>query len=46
VFLVHSLLEQEWARELAARPGAHVARSPADVTSMVERLTSAGALTA
>lgn len=46
VFLVHSLLEQDWARELAARPGAHVARSPADITSMVERLTSAGALTA
>lgn len=46
VFLVDSLLEQDWARELAGRPGAHVARSPSDITSTVERLTSSGALTA
>jgi DNA processing protein len=46
VFLVRSLLEQVWAQELAARPGVHVVRSPGDITSMVERLTSAGALTA
>jgi DNA processing protein len=46
VFLVRSLLDQDWAQALATRPGVHVARSPEDITSMVERLTSAGALTA
>jgi DNA processing protein len=39
VFLLHWLLEHEWARELAARRGAYVVRAPADVTAVVERLT-------
>jgi DNA processing protein len=45
VLLVHSLLSQPWARELAARPGTHVVRTPGEITSIVERLTSASALT-
>jgi DNA processing protein len=45
VLLVHSLLSQPWARELAGRPGTHVVRTPGEVTSIVERLTSASALT-
>lgn len=45
VLLLDSLLEQRWASECAARPGAHVVCSPAEITSVVERLTS-GALTA
>ena len=44
VFLTHSLLEQEWARQLATRPGTHVVRTPQQITKTVERLTSAGAL--
>jgi DNA processing protein len=39
VFLLHGLLEHEWARELAARRGAYVVRVPDDVTAVVERLT-------
>jgi len=46
VLLLASLLAQPWARECAARPGAHVVRSAAEITSLVERLTSPGALTA
>ncbi len=46
VFLHHALLVQPWATELAARPGAHVVRSPAEITTTIERLTSSGALTA
>ncbi len=46
VFLLESLLDQDWARECAARPGAHVVRRPSDVTTAVERLTSSGALVA
>jgi DNA processing protein len=46
VLLVDSLLQQRWARQYAARPGAYVVRSPAEITSIVERLTSSGALTA
>jgi DNA processing protein len=44
VFLLHSLLEHDWAREFARRPGTHVVRSPAEITAVVERLTSSGAL--
>lgn len=40
VFLLSSLLEHEWARAYADRPGAHVIDSAADVASVVERLTS------
>lgn len=46
VLLLDTLLQQRWARECAARPGAHVVRSPDEITSIVERLTSSGALTA
>ncbi|MGI8411037.1 MAG: DNA-processing protein DprA [Solirubrobacteraceae bacterium] len=45
VLLLESLLEQPWASECAARPGAHVIRTPADITAVLERL-SVGALTA
>ena len=44
VFLAHSLLDQEWARQLATRPGTHVVRTPQQITKTVERLTSTGAL--
>jgi DNA processing protein len=40
VFLLASLLEHEWAREYAERPGAHVIENAADVAEHVERLTS------
>lgn len=46
VFLLRSLLDQAWARELAAKPGTHVFRSPAEITAVIERLTSPGALIA
>jgi DNA processing protein len=46
VFLLESVLEHEWARECAARPGARVIRSPDEITTIVERLTSSGALIA
>ena len=46
VFLLESLLEHDWARDFATRPGARVIRSPDEVTTFVERLTSPGALVA
>jgi DNA processing protein len=45
IVLIDTLLEQEWARELAARPGTWIARSPAEVPTIVERLASVGSLT-
>lgn len=45
VILLDSLLSQEWARELATRPGTHVVRDPTDVPVLVERLAE-GALAA
>jgi DNA processing protein len=45
VILAATLLEQDWARELAARPGTHVASTPSEVAAIVDRLTSTGALT-
>jgi DNA processing protein len=44
VFLLHSLLVHDWARELAALPGTYVVGSPAEITSSVKCLTSPGAL--
>jgi DNA processing protein len=44
VFLLESLLEHDWAREFATRPGARVIRSPDEITTFVERLRSPGAL--
>ena len=46
VFLVDSLLDQPWARELSGRPGTKVVSSAAEITTGVERLTSSGALIA
>ncbi len=46
VFLHESLLEHEWARDCARRPGTHVVGSPQEITTIVERLTSTSALVA
>jgi DNA processing protein len=46
VLLFEPLLNQQWARELASKPGAHVVSSPAEAAEAVERLTSLGALVA
>lgn len=46
VFLLASLLEHEWAREYAERPGTYVVESGDEVLGHVERLTSLDALTA
>lgn len=40
VLLLAELLNQDWARELAARPGTHVVRSPADVVAVIESASS------
>jgi DNA processing protein len=44
VFLLESLLDQQWARECARRPGTHVVRRPAEIADTVARLTSPDAL--
>lgn len=44
VFLLDSLLDQPWARELSTQPGISVVSSAAEITTAVERLTSPGAL--
>lgn len=46
VLLMEALLGQQWARELASRPGTHVVHSPAELTEVVERLTAPGTLVA
>jgi len=46
VFIPDALLAQPWARELAARPGAHVVSDADEIVAKIERLTSPGALTA
>jgi DNA processing protein len=46
VLLASSLLKQQWASELAARPGTHVFTSPGDLMALVERLSSTGTLVA
>jgi DNA processing protein len=46
VFLAESLLEHRWARDHAGRPGVHVVGHPAEITEVIERLTSAGSLVA
>jgi DNA processing protein len=46
VFLLESLLEHEWARDYAERPGAHVVGGADDVIEHVERLTSLDTLMA
>lgn len=44
VLLAQALLGQSWARELARRPGTHVVRSAAEVTTVVQRLTAVDTL--
>lgn len=46
LFLIDSLLEHEWARQYAERPGAHVVRTADEVVERVERLVVPDALTA
>jgi DNA processing protein len=46
VFLLESLLEHEWARQYAERPGAHVVAGADDVIERVVRLTSLDTLMA
>lgn len=40
VFLASALLDQPWARELAARPGVDVVSTPEELTTTVEHLTT------
>jgi len=44
VLLPESLLDQPWARDFADRPGAHLVRNPDEITAVIERLSSPGAL--
>jgi len=44
VFLFESLLENEWAREYAERPGTHVVSTADEVLRMIERLVSVDTL--
>jgi DNA processing protein len=44
VFVLERLLQQDWARELAVRPGVHVFRDPAEISATIDRLTSTDAL--
>lgn len=44
VLLWRPLLSQQWARELASRPGIHVVASPDHITETIERLTASDAL--
>jgi DNA processing protein len=43
VLLDDAVLEQEWAQQLAGRPGTHVVRSPSEVVEVVERVSSSQA---
>lgn len=45
VLVMSRLLDQPWARQLASRPGVHVIRSPDELASTVERLSSVEAPT-
>jgi DNA processing protein len=44
VFVRDTLLDQDWARELATRPGVYVFGDPTQVSATVERLTATDAL--
>jgi DNA processing protein len=45
LFLIESLLEHEWARQYAERPGAYVVRTADEVVERVERLVVPDVLT-
>jgi DNA processing protein len=42
VFLLERLMDQPWARELAAHPDVHIVRSPGEVCHVIERGPQAG----
>lgn len=44
VFLARDLMTQQWAKDLAKRPGTHVFGEPSEISVTVQRLTSPGAL--
>lgn len=44
VFLLRGLLRKEWARDFAKRPGTYVISEPAEITRIIERVSSSGAL--
>lgn len=46
LFLLDALLEHEWARQYAERPGAYVVRTADEVVERVERLVAPDVLTA
>jgi DNA processing protein len=46
VFIARALLDQDWARAMASRPSVHVFGDPTEITPVLERVTSAGALVA
>lgn len=46
VFVLEPLLAQEWARELARRPGTHVVSGPGEITATLAQLTAQDALVA
>ncbi|HXO09360.1 MAG TPA: DNA-processing protein DprA [Solirubrobacteraceae bacterium] len=46
VFIARGLLDQGWAQATARRPGVHVFGDPTEITAVLERLTSPGALVA
>ena len=46
VFIARTLVDQAWARALAGQPGVHVFGDPAEITPVLERLTSSDALVA
>jgi DNA processing protein len=46
VLLTEALLSQDWARQLAMRPGTHVLSSPAALPQTIERIAQSGTLAA
>jgi sugar-specific transcriptional regulator TrmB len=44
VFLLRSLTDQDWARQLAQRPGTYVVDEPSEITAAIDRLADPGAL--
>jgi DNA processing protein len=46
VLLTEALLSQDWARQLAMRPGTHVLSSPAALPQTIERIAQSGTLVA